>query len=63
VLAYERRHGDVRIVVALNLGATPQPVTLPTGDVLLSTLPGAGDPGLLRPDEAIILVMPPSSRA
>ena len=30
-------------------------MTLPAGDVLLGTLPGRGEPGLLRPDEAIIL--------
>ncbi|RZL60632.1 MAG: DUF3459 domain-containing protein [Sphingomonas sp.] len=55
VLAYERRDGDERIVVALNLGATPQPVILPAGEILLTTLSGTGDPGVLRPDEAIIL--------
>ena len=44
VLAYERRHGDERIVVVLNLGEREQAVTLPDGDysLLLSSCPGAG---------------------
>jgi alpha-glucosidase len=29
VLAYERRHGDDRLLIALNLGATPQELALP----------------------------------
>ncbi len=65
VLAYERRHGDERIVMALNLGGTEQHVALPDGDMLLSTVaptddrdgtpPAAGQPHVLAPDEAVIL--------
>ncbi|MGQ7359617.1 DUF3459 domain-containing protein, partial [Streptococcus suis] len=59
VLAYERHHGDERIVVALNLGADPQPFALPEGEVLASTLPDPHEPGLLRGDEGgVILVVP-----
>jgi alpha-glucosidase len=65
VLAYERRTGDERLVIALNLGDTRQEVALPpwAGDarVLLSTLPGerldalAGARLVLRPDEGLVL--------
>jgi hypothetical protein len=44
-LAYERRSGDTRLFVALNLGGTPQIVSLPSwargGKVLRSTLDGS----------------------
>ena len=54
VLAFERRHGDERLLVALNLGR--QPRAMPDkGEVLLSTLTGPGNAAILRPDEAIIL--------
>src|SRR3546814_1409735 len=43
ILAYERRHGDARVFVALNLGSDAQRASLPgwaaRGRVLLSTLP------------------------
>lgn len=62
VLAYERRHGEQRIVVVLNLGGTPQSVALPAwarhAQTLLSTLasePTIGERVLLRPDEGLVL--------
>jgi len=63
ILAYERRSGGTRLLVALNLGGTSQTVSLPSwareGRVLLSTLDGSAigqDSNLvLRPDEGIIL--------
>ena len=62
-LAYERRSGDARLLVVLNLGGSPQIVSLPSwaqgGKVLLSTLDvsatGPGSSLVLRPDEGIIL--------
>jgi len=56
VLAYERWHGDERIIVALNLGADPQPFALPPGEVLLCTLPGNAEAGMLRGNEGAILL-------
>ncbi|TPG09931.1 alpha-amylase family glycosyl hydrolase [Sphingomonas oligophenolica] len=55
VLAYERRLGDERIVVALNLGTSEQQVALPTGEVMLSSVVGPASIGTLRANEAIIL--------
>ena len=68
VLAYERTHGDERIVVALNMGATEQTVPLPPGETLLTTLPASHSsreeqrptgtdraPYTLAPNEAVIL--------
>lgn len=65
VLAYERRHGAERLVVALNLGAQPQRLALPKwaqdSRPLLSTLADAAairDGVLqLRPDEGVILTL------
>jgi alpha-glucosidase len=65
VLAYERRHGSERVIVALNLGQLPQRLELPdwAGDhkPLLST---AGDTAmvdskalLLRENEGVILTV------
>ena len=62
-LAYERRSGDTRLLAALNLGETPQIVSLPSwargGKVLRSTLDGSAigqDSNLvLRPDEGVII--------
>lgn len=59
VLAYERWHGDERIVVALNLGAQPQPFARPDGELLLSTLPGEHEPGKLRSNEGVIILTSP----
>jgi len=64
VLAYERRHGAGRLIVALNLGGLSQRLELPdwANDcrVLLSTLADAALPGdgavLLRADEGLILM-------
>jgi len=57
VLAYERRYGAERILVALNLGGRERP--LPTeadGRLLVSTLGPGGYGRLLRPDEGVILL-------
>ncbi|MBB4153837.1 alpha-glucosidase [Sphingomonas jinjuensis] len=54
VLAYERHHGDEAIVVALNLGDTPQPTALPGGETLLS-IGGGLSGGMLGADAAVIL--------
>ena len=59
VLIYERRQGDERIVVALNLGSEQQAIDCPPGDILLTTHPAPASPGVLRPDEAIVLLVNP----
>lgn len=62
VLAYERRHGEARVLLALNLGGHPRALAVEDGFVpLLSTLgPPAPVPsgGTLRlgPDEGLILL-------
>ena len=63
VLLYERSHGEQRILVVLNLTRTPQPLELPAGEVLLSTLPHRHFTGQLAADEGIILLLgePPSA--
>jgi alpha-glucosidase len=54
VLAYQRRHGDRTLTVLLNL--TGEHRTVPwTGEVLLSTLDGDAEPGMLRANEGLIL--------
>ena len=56
VLAYERRHEDERLLVALNL--TPNNLTFVwTGTVLLSTLNGDPEPGMLYPDEGLVIAL------
>ena len=67
VLAYERRAGDERLLIACNLGSRPQELALPEwarhARPLLSTVASLpSDPGVaagkhlvLRPDEGIIL--------
>jgi alpha-glucosidase len=61
VLAYERRCGDDRLLVALNLGAAEQTLILPAwaenARVLLSTVASApvGGRVVLRPDEGLVL--------
>jgi alpha-glucosidase len=63
VLAYERRHGAERLIVALNLGARTQRLQLPDwasgARPLLSTLADAAQPAhgvlLLRGNEGVIL--------
>lgn len=58
LLAWERSHGDERLLVVLNLGDRPTPFAIPEWaeglGVLLSTY-GNGDPALLRPNEGLIL--------
>ncbi len=56
LLAFERRHGSARLLVALNLGAKPE--TMPgaaDGERLLSTLPGLAGPGVLRGNEGVVV--------
>ncbi len=62
VLAYERRAGDERLLVALNLGGEARELTLPPWAAfarpLLSTVAGAPSPSdvlRLRPDEGVVL--------
>jgi glycosidase len=63
VLAYERRHGAERLIVALSLGTRTQHLQLPDwasdGRPLLSTLADPAQPGhgalLLRGNEGVIL--------
>lgn len=69
VLAYERREGPSRALVALNLGETSSEVALPAGRVLrgLCTGPGAALPSRadrvgLGPCEGVVLV-PETERA
>jgi alpha-glucosidase len=55
VLAYERRHGNARLLVALNLSGTERRFHLPKGTLLLSTLGSQPPDGWLRPDEGLII--------
>ncbi|RYE04234.1 MAG: DUF3459 domain-containing protein [Sphingomonadales bacterium] len=58
VLAYERRHGDQRLLIVLNLGATPQPFAIPEwaeGLSVLAAAQGGTDPAILGPNEGYIL--------
>ena len=58
ILAYERRHGDDRILIILNLGATPQSFAIPEWAEGLSVLlaaQGGSDPAILAPNEGYIL--------
>ena len=58
LLAYERRLGDERIVVVLNLGTSPQNFPIPEwaeGLSVLLSAQGANDPALLGPNEGYIL--------
>lgn len=60
LLAFARRSGPSRVLVALNLG--DEPVDLPDaaadGTLLLSTLPGNGGRGVLRGNEGVVLRLP-----
>lgn len=63
VLAYERHHGDERLLILLNLGGHCQPLPAaargPGRRLLLSTLPAPiSDDPLLRPNEGMILALP-----
>jgi alpha-glucosidase len=59
VLTYERRLGDERLLVVLNLSAEAQEFVLPDWasglSVLLSTTPYRGDAFQLAPDQGVIL--------
>ena len=54
VLAYERRHGDERVLVALNLSDEARAMPF-AGEVLVSTLAGHESGAVLRPNEGVIL--------
>ena len=55
LLAYERRAGGSRLLIALNLGGGPAPLPEPAhgAERLLSTLPGAADE--LRGNEGVVV--------
>ena len=54
ILAYARAHDGKRLVVLLNL--TARNVTVDwAGEVLLSTLDGCPEPGMLYPDEGLVI--------
>lgn len=58
LLAYERRLGEDRLLVVLNLGAMPQTFALPEwaeGLAVLAAARGGTDPALLGPDEGYVL--------
>jgi oligo-1,6-glucosidase/alpha-glucosidase len=58
LLAYERRHGETRLLVALNLSGEPRRLELPPGTVartLLSTMAQRPFDGALKPNEGLIL--------
>ncbi|AXB79146.1 alpha-amylase family glycosyl hydrolase [Novosphingobium sp. P6W] len=61
VLAFERRHGKERLLIALNLGDHECPISLPPGtsiaDILHSTLSPRPFGGGLRRDEGLILLL------
>jgi len=59
VLAYERRDGDVRLLIVLNFSNQRRMLILPTGaivaEVLASTLPPHALEGVIEPDEGLVL--------
>jgi alpha-glucosidase len=61
VLSYERRHGDQRLLVALNFDSAPKEVMMPSRAeerVLLSTYKEPSPvsrPLTLRPDEGVVI--------
>jgi oligo-1,6-glucosidase/alpha-glucosidase len=59
VLAYERRHGDERLLIVLNLGAQrcklPYPANTVLEEIILSTLPCRTVDGTLAPNEGLVL--------
>jgi alpha-glucosidase len=60
LLAYTRRVGRSRVLVALNLGEEPMPLPEQAHgrERLLSTLPGGGDAAMLRGNEGVIVRLP-----
>ena len=68
LFAYERRHRDERLLIALNLGREPRTLPLPDpalrGRILLSTMGDRShepvDESLsLRPDEGLVVLLGP----
>ncbi|TPG15820.1 DUF3459 domain-containing protein [Sphingomonas koreensis] len=61
VLAYERRHGDERLLIALNLSDRERPLPriegASLGTVLASTLPARPMTGVLAPNEGLVMRM------
>jgi glycosidase len=58
LLVYARRHGDQEVLVALNFSHSRRPLPAGIGEGLrqmLSTYLEAGQPGVLRPDEGLLL--------
>ncbi|UZK65135.1 alpha-amylase family glycosyl hydrolase [Sphingomonas sp. M1-B02] len=58
VLAYERRLGDARMLIVLNLGDRPQAFSIPEwaeGLAVVASAQGGDDPAILGPDEGYIL--------
>jgi oligo-1,6-glucosidase/alpha-glucosidase len=56
VLQYERRHGDERVIVALNIGGERRALDVPgTAELLLSTHQRGAFAPVLDPDEGVIL--------
>jgi alpha-glucosidase len=58
LLAYERRHGDERLLVVLNLGDAAESFAIPEWAEGLSVLLATGtgdDPAVLGPNEGYIL--------
>ena len=68
ILSYERRQGNDRLAIALNLGHKPAQVSLPTGRVLLSTHLDRAEEDVgrgvvsLREDEGIVVQVRPESK-
>lgn len=59
VLAFERRHGDERVMVILNMGGQPRRMDVPEGgSVLVSTLAPRPLDGILLPDEGLVVRLP-----
>jgi alpha-glucosidase len=68
VLAYERRHGESRLLIALNLSSEPQPLRgMNEGELLLSTSLDTGTgqraPNMLRADEGVVIRLASSAHA
>lgn len=57
VLAFERRHGDQRIMVALNMGEEERRLDMTSGRVLVSTLALRPLDGPLRANEGLVIAL------